>query len=320
MNCLRTEELKVLSDKQLIDICRCPEKRADVVMDTDTYNEIDDQFAIAYALRHTEKFRIRGFTCAPFRKSTRAATIAEGIALSCEETRTVLRLSGEERFSGMVYPGCTQFLPDEHTPVMSEAVEFLIRTSRAYTDAHRLYILATGAITNIASAILCDPSITGRICVVWLGGAAHGWWENYEYNMKQDLAAARVVISSDVPFVQIPAQGVTSDLIVSDIELRHYLKGKNAVCDFLYENSAKYMCARSPYKAWSKVIWDIVVPAWFLGGDGRFMDARTEYRRLPAYGSRTYEAPLSSRMVYVYEVHRDALINDMFEKLGGEKL
>ena len=310
----------MLSDKELFEICRCPGKRVDIVLDTDTYNEIDDQFAIAYTLKHRERFRIRGFTCAPFRKTTRAATIDEGIALSCGETRTVLRLSGEERLSGMVYAGCTQFLADENTPVMSEAVEFLIRCSREYTSERRLYILATGAITNIASAILYDPSITGRICVVWLGGAAHGWWENYEYNMKQDLAAARVVIGSDVPFVQIPAQGVTSELIVSGIELEHYLKGKNPICNFLYENSVEYMCARSLYKAWSKVIWDIVVPAWFLGGDGRFMEARTEYRRLPAYDSRTYEAPLKSRMVYVYEVHRDALINDLFEKLAGDKL
>lgn len=32
----------------------------------------------------------------------------------------------------MVYAGCTQFLADENTPVMSEAVEFLIRCSREY--------------------------------------------------------------------------------------------------------------------------------------------------------------------------------------------
>lgn len=55
----------MLSDKELFEICRCPGKRVDIVLDTDTYNEIDDQFAIAYTLKHRERFRIRGFTCAP---------------------------------------------------------------------------------------------------------------------------------------------------------------------------------------------------------------------------------------------------------------
>lgn len=309
-----------LSDKRMMDLCRCADGRADVVFDSDTYNEIDDQFAIAYALRNPEKLNILGFTCAPFRKVSRAATIAEGIVKSCEEVRTVLRLSGEEKFLGRVYPGCESFLPDEYTPVNSAAVDFLVTLSKGYTRDKPLYVLATGAVTNIASAILKEPRITERICVIWLGGSAFGWWENYEYNMRQDIAAARVLIGSDVPLVQIPAQGVTSELVASEAELACWLKGKNAICDFLYENSANYMRGRSPFKAWSKVIWDIVVPAWLLGGDGRFMNGRVEFRRLPDYNSHTYGPPTESRMVYVYEVYRDALMNDLFEKLGGTKL
>ena len=43
---------------------RCPARPTgliDVILDTDAYNEIDDQFAIAYLLRATEKCRIRAF-------------------------------------------------------------------------------------------------------------------------------------------------------------------------------------------------------------------------------------------------------------------
>ena len=37
-----------------------------MVLDTDTYNEIDDQFALAYALRSSEKIELKAVTAAPF--------------------------------------------------------------------------------------------------------------------------------------------------------------------------------------------------------------------------------------------------------------
>ena len=36
-----------------------PAGRVDAVLDTDAYNEIDDQFAIAYLIRSTEKMRTK---------------------------------------------------------------------------------------------------------------------------------------------------------------------------------------------------------------------------------------------------------------------
>ncbi len=43
----------------------CPKGPADVVIDSDTYNEIDDQFAIAYALHAPEKIRLKALYAAP---------------------------------------------------------------------------------------------------------------------------------------------------------------------------------------------------------------------------------------------------------------
>ena len=41
--------------QQRIKNLSIPKGKIDVVLDTDAYNEIDDQFAIAYLLRSTEK-------------------------------------------------------------------------------------------------------------------------------------------------------------------------------------------------------------------------------------------------------------------------
>lgn len=43
-----------------------PKGKIDVVMDTDAYNEIDDQFALAYLLKSTEKLNTVAIYAAPF--------------------------------------------------------------------------------------------------------------------------------------------------------------------------------------------------------------------------------------------------------------
>ena len=43
-----------------------PAHPVDVVLDTDAYNEIDDQYAIAYLLLHQEKLHTQALYAAPF--------------------------------------------------------------------------------------------------------------------------------------------------------------------------------------------------------------------------------------------------------------
>jgi len=43
-----------------------PAGMVDVVLDTDTYNEIDDQYALALLAASQDKFNICGITAAPF--------------------------------------------------------------------------------------------------------------------------------------------------------------------------------------------------------------------------------------------------------------
>ena len=58
-------------------------------------------------------------------------------------------------------------------------------------------MLAIDAITNVASAILKNPDIIDRIVIVWLGGNALHWPENKEFNLYQDVAAARIILSAE---------------------------------------------------------------------------------------------------------------------------
>ena len=56
----------MISEAQRLLSLECPKGKIDLVIDSDTYNEIDDQFAIAYAVHAPEKIRLQAIYAAPF--------------------------------------------------------------------------------------------------------------------------------------------------------------------------------------------------------------------------------------------------------------
>ncbi len=306
--------------EDLLPIYNCPTKPVDIILDTDTYNEIDDQYAIAYTLANCDKINVLGFTIAPFRKACCVKDIPESQIKSREEIIRVLTYCKRTDYIDKIYIGSDRFLADKNTPVMSPAAEFIVEASKGYNKDKPLYICAIGAITNVASAILIDPDIVNRVCVVWLGGTALDYYKNKEYNMHQDVIAARVVIGSAVPFVQLPTFGVVSEFTTTEYELEHWLKGKNPICDYLYNSTLAFAEKRSKTGAWSKVIWDVVSPAWLLNENDRFMQGRIECRYLPTLkGYRYTKSKNRNKMFYVHKINRDALMSDMFYKLANFK-
>lgn len=287
-----------------------PEGIVDAVLDTDAYNEIDDQFAIAYMLRSTERINTLALYAAPFHNE-KSDSYADGMERSYLEIKKILALMGEENIP--VYRGETARV-DENTTPPSEAVLDLIERSRAYTSDRRLYVIAIGAISNIARAILLDPSITERITVIWLGANGHHWPHNSEFNLNGDVTAARTVMGSGVPFVSLPCVGVVSAFTTSEPELRHWLGGKSPLCDYLVENTVEAAEKYAKGLPWTRVIWDVCAVAWLVGGD-RFMHSDIRPVRLPTYEQGYSEPPEGTAMRYVYEIRRDALMADLFAKL-----
>ena len=56
----------VIDNAKLIRRLEKPKGRVDVVIDTDTYNEIDDQFALSYLIKSDEKLNLKAIYAAPF--------------------------------------------------------------------------------------------------------------------------------------------------------------------------------------------------------------------------------------------------------------
>lgn len=293
-----------------------PNGRIDVVLDTDTYNEVDDQYALAYLIASKEKLNTKAIYAAPF-LNERSSSPRDGMEKSYTEILKVLGLMNETRD---VFKGSTSYLADENTPVISDAAKDLTERAKKYSPENPLYVVAIGAITNVASALLMSPDIAENIVVVWLGGHARHFCDTREFNMYQDIAAARVVMKSGAPFVQLPCCGVVSSFTASYDELEHWFKGKNPLADYLFSMTVEYMENRSAenierYVSWSKCIWDVTAVAWLLNDNDKFMLSRLEKTALPTYDYQYSIDNSGQPMRYVYYINRDELFNDLVKKI-----
>lgn len=132
-----------------------------VIIDTDTANEIDDQYALALALGFTDRLRIEGFVAAHFGKSGGP----NGIEKSYDEIARVLEKAGP-RAKFPVKSGIDQLTSREHIPT-SDGIEFIIDTALSATPDDPLYLVLLGPVTDAVAALHREPKIAERLVVFW---------------------------------------------------------------------------------------------------------------------------------------------------------
>ena len=239
--------------KQYLDMLK-DGKIKKVILDTDCYNEIDDQFALAYLMRSPERVQLLSVNAAPFRNE-RAVTPAEGMQKSYDEIFRIRKLA-DPNANFPIYRGSTEFMKAVDKPIDSEAADNIIHT--VMNSDEKIWIVAIGAITNVASAIVKCPEIVNRAVLVWLGGNGLHWQHTNDFNLMQDVSAAQVVFNSKIPLIQIPCDGVCTEFRTTLPELEYYLGSKNKLCEYLVGIVRNY--TNKPY-AWSKIIWDVTAAA-----------------------------------------------------------
>ena len=72
------EGIEMLPNQKTTIEAKPKNERIDMVLDTDTYNEVDDQFALAYALRSDDRLNVKSVYAAPF-YNARASSPADGM-------------------------------------------------------------------------------------------------------------------------------------------------------------------------------------------------------------------------------------------------
>ncbi len=296
-----------IADTVRLERLKPPAGKVRAVIDTDTFNEIDDQFAVVYALLSPEKLDIEAIYAAPF-YNKRSSGPGDGMEKSYDEIVRLLQRLGisPENF---VFKGSTDFLSESTSPVANDAVSDLIARAMDSGD-ESLYVIATGAVTNVASALLLEPEIANKIVVVWLGGHALHWPDTGEFNLKQDLRASRVVFDCGVPLVHIPCAGVTSHLHTTVPEMREHVKGRGEIGDYLFEIFSGF---HTQHCGWSKVLWDIAAVAYLV--DASLVPTQVIHSPIIT-SEKTWSIDRSRHLIRsAFMVKRDPIFRDLFSKL-----
>ena len=98
----------------------------DVILDTDCYNEIDDQFALAYLMRSGDRVNLLSVNAAPF-LNKRSTSAGDGMEKSYNEIFRIRKLV-DKNADIPVYRGSREFMKDKNIPVESEAADNIINT------------------------------------------------------------------------------------------------------------------------------------------------------------------------------------------------
>lgn len=278
--------------------------KINVILDTDTYNECDDQFALAYMLLSQNKFNIEAITVAPYHHDNNIS-IPEGNEKSYNEIVKICKYLNFDT-TNKVYKGSEDYLQNNYNET-TKAVEKIIEIAM---KNEKTYILSIGAITNIAIAILKEPRIIDRIEIVWLGGHSLLQNKNDEFNFRQDIKAVQTVFESNVKLTIIPCKSVASNLRISIYELEHFLKGKNELCDYLcqrfYNDGVHGIQER-------RVIWDISVIAYLINKDW-FEEKKMDCPEINKDLSYTFNKN-DRKIKFVTYLDSDKIYNDLFDKL-----
>ena len=300
--------LSTLSEPERVELLEPPATDVPMVLDTDAYNEVDDQFAIAYSCRALD---CEAIYAAPFHND-RSEGPGDGMEKSYDELERVLdRLPDLDRVPE-TFRGSDRYLPGPDEPVASPAATDLIERARKERDGP-LYVVAIGAPTNVSSALIAAPEIADRIVVVWLGGQPHGWHTAREFNLQQDIHASRTLFDSGVPLVQIPCKNVAEHVRTTVPELERCLGDVGEIGPFLVDRVAEYGDGRL---GWSKVIWDIAAVAYLRNPDWLRSHLTASPRLSDDY---TWARDPSRHLIRVAsDADRDAIFQDCFESLGQD--
>lgn len=280
--------------------------KINLILDTDTYNECDDQFALSYLIKLKDLFNIEAITVAPYSHTKRDVKVRDGQELSYNE---ILKICNWLNFDtdNKVFKGSMDYIQngyDEKNDAVNKIIEIALKNNKTY-------ILGIGAITNIALAIKKEPKIVNKIEIIWLGGNELGYEDNLEYNFRQDVEAVKIVFESKVKLTILPCRNIVSELRIDINTLKKYLENKSELCNYLIErfyNDGYHGIQES------RVIWDIAVIAYMINKNW----FETKQISCPNIREDTSYEVTNNRhnITFVTKLYRNKIYEDLFNKLG----
>ena len=254
-------------------------KKKRVILISDIHCEADDPFAIMQHLL-TPSFDVKGIVACHFEMVARRkeAMLLEHPELagrigavpdflknlfpardcsmqsSYEEGQMLLNLAGIDDVP--LLHGSVRELGEGELPE-SEGADFIIREAMKEEPAP-LYVCTLGAQTDLAIAYLKCPEIAERLTAVCILGGAYPCG-GQEFNVMQDIKAANILLESNMPYWQIPAN-VYSCCELSFAELVSQIRPCGELGSWLVRQMFEYyagMSAVAPGNFPNAEVWSI---------------------------------------------------------------
>ena len=163
-----------------------------------------------------------------------------------------------------VFDGATTFLTDPTVPVLSDAARNLVEAAHGADEP--LYVAVMGAPTNVASALLLDPTIASKIVVVFVAGyPSTSRFVDDSFNLVQDRLATSVLFAPATQLVYVPGYQVAETLSVSLPEIDAHLAPHGALGRLLRALYVENPLANEPERpGHSWIMWDLAPLAWLI--------------------------------------------------------
>ena len=281
------------------------------MLDCDTANEVDDQFAIAHALGLPEGvFDVRGVVSVH-------NTTAHGPGSRDMYQEEAERVVGLCESDVPCIPGAERPMEHREDLVPGAGLEFLVEEARRGP----LTIIATGPATDVASLFLAAPETRESVRVVWLGG--FGGREVYErhkfqeLNGRADIAAWRGLFEGRMDLLLVPGWPAAAEVIVRAVPFAEELRAlQRPVASYLAEILelwvAEYGGPIDPEG--EKILWDVACVA--AVADPESVTARNAaLPTLDAAGSHDYARP-GREVEVVSELDEERVISGLVGALG----
>lgn len=233
--------------------------RLPIIIDADTANEVDDLYAIVRAIKEPN-FNVLGITSAQFHTSPLATenTVQE----SQDINEKILQLMGNNTIPLPL--GSKVPITNSTEPASSPASNFIVKMAHKLPVGEKLNVVILGSSTNVASAILEDPTIIEKLKVHYLG-----FWHTMEtntYNKKEfntgnDPKAVEILLNTEGLDLSIMTATTSQHLVFTKTEVDAHLKNKGGIADYLinrWETYERWWTKDDPEKK-SWVMWDVAI-------------------------------------------------------------
>ncbi len=213
----------------------------DVIIDGDFGADGDDQFALGYALSAPDRVRVIAVTSAPYN-----ANSAETVEWGKKEAEDIVSVSGYSLKYG-VFAGAPDYITRAGGAVCGEGVEAIARAVRESEGP--VYIVSTGCITNVTSALMLYPDIADKLCCIWLGLDGLDSVSNTgEYNYHNDIEGGKLLFEHAKNLVLVEAGRTVAP----------YRRSNEEIC-LQYSESplGRFLSKRFCEISWAQGLWDL---------------------------------------------------------------